>query len=529
MASLSVIAVVLAPVLFLIKYLLLDPLFLSPLSRVPGPKAFALTKWRLAYEDWKGARTRTIHHLHQKYGPVVRIGPDEVSFNSLAALRTIYGPGSKYGRTGFYRMFDVYGRQNLFTFHSAVEHGQRKKLLSYAYSKSTMLKEPSTGMVEEKARKYMALIDAEPGHVSEIFSTLHYYSLDNITEFLYGRYGSTSALEGSEPHRALIGDILDPSRRKLSWFTVHLNTVTKWLYSRTNTMETVVQPLLPMQKPATYTGIREFALQAYRSFRSDMEMSEKEGRPSEEAEGSSILERLWAYHQTHKTDGLDDLEIASECADHFLAGIDTTSDTLMFLIWSLSQPRNKAFQEKLRREVLGLSRESLNGHGLPTAEASDKCIYLNAVIKETLRLYAPLPTFEPRSSVADTVIDGYNIPANVTVGMSPFTLHRNPEVFKDPRTFNPDRWLGPQAAEMNRWFWAFSSGGRMCIGLHLAMAEMTTLAATIYRKYSTTIAPGFEDITPGITARFEVFYDDRFPKMLEHTCLIKFEELGGNA
>ncbi|KAJ5535459.1 hypothetical protein N7527_001713 [Penicillium freii] len=113
MVSLSVIAVVLAPVLFLIKYLLLDPLFLSPLSRVPGPKTFALTKWRLAYEDWKGARTRTIHQLHQRYGPVVRIGPDEVSFNSLAALRTIYGPGSKYGRMGFYRMFDVYGRQNL--------------------------------------------------------------------------------------------------------------------------------------------------------------------------------------------------------------------------------------------------------------------------------------------------------------------------------------------------------------------------------------------------------------------------------
>lgn len=46
------------------------------------------------------------------------------------------------------------------------------------------------------------------------------------------------------------------------------------------------------------------------------------------------------------------------------------------------------------------------------------------------------------------------------------------------------------------------------------MAEMTTLAATIYRKYSTAVAPGFEGITPGITARFEVFYDERFPKML---------------
>ena len=179
----------------------------------------------------------------------------------------------------------------------------------------------------------------------------------------------------------------------------------------------------------------------------------------------SILDRLWLHHRSQKSAGMEDLEIASECADHFLAGIDTTSDTLMFLIWSLSQPRNNMFQEKLRQEVFSLPPESLNSYGFPTAEASDKCIYLNAVIKETLRLYAPLPTFEPRSLSIDSLIDGYDIPAHTVVGISPFSLHRNPEIFKNPLTFNPDRWLGPDAAEMNRWFWAFSSGGRMCIGI----------------------------------------------------------------
>lgn len=137
----------------------------------------------------------------------------------------------------------------------------------------------------------------------------------------------------------------------------------------------------------------------------------------------------------------------------------------MFLIWSLSQPINIRFQEKLRQELLQLPKPSLNAQGFPTAEASDKCTYLNAIIKETLRLYAPLPTFEPRSVPVDTRIDDYDIPANTVVGISPFSLHRNAEVFKDPLTFNPDRWLEPEAAEMNRWFWAFSSGGRMCIGI----------------------------------------------------------------
>jgi cytochrome P450 len=84
-----------------------------------------------------------------------------------------------------------------------------------------------------------------------------------------------------------------------------------------------------------------------------------------------------------------------------------------------------------------------------------------------LRLYAPLPASEPRSLPVDCVIDGYKIPANTVVSMSPYNLHRNPEVFPDPLVFNPERWLGDgkAVAEMKKWFWAFSSGGRMCIGM----------------------------------------------------------------
>ncbi|RSM14959.1 hypothetical protein CEP52_000964 [Fusarium oligoseptatum] len=502
--------------LLLIKYFILDALVLSPLSRVPGPKAFALTKWRLGYEDWRGTRTRTIQHLHSKYGPAVRIGPNEVSFNSLTALKTIYGPGSRYGRTAFYRMFDVYGEQNLFTFHSMEEHGSRKKLLSHAYSKSTVLKAPTTQLVEEKTRQYMELLDGEPNHVSDIFHTLHYYSLDNITSFIYGKHGSTSAMRGSGTDRALISDIMHPSRRKLSWCLVHMPSITKWMYSRTGFMSQLAKPFLPMQQPTTYTGIRKFALQAFENSQAEAEAF----KPSEKTNGKerSIIAHLWQHHQTQKTNGMKDMQVASECADHFLAGIDTTSDTLMFLIWSLSLPENQQFQDKLRDEVLGLSTESLNQHGYPKAEDSDRCTYLHAIIKETLRLYAPLPSSEPRSVNNASVVDGYNIPADTVVSMSPYILHRNPQVFKDPLEFNPDRWLGPDATELNRWFWAFFEWWSS-----LAMAEMTTLIATLYREYQTSIAPEFENATPGITARVEVFYDERFPKLQVNSSLFASE------
>ena len=93
--------------------LVLRPLFFNPLSKIPGPKLYALTKWRLALDEWYGKRTISIHRLHERYGPVIRIGPNEVHFNSPTAMRTIYGPGSGFERTDFYRMFDAYGKMNV--------------------------------------------------------------------------------------------------------------------------------------------------------------------------------------------------------------------------------------------------------------------------------------------------------------------------------------------------------------------------------------------------------------------------------
>jgi hypothetical protein len=440
--------------------------FLIPLLRisgVPGPKIYAITHWRLAYDDWKGARTRTILQLHKKYGPVVRIAPNEISFNSLSALRTIYGAGSGFERTSFYRMFDVYGHQNLFTFGSPKAHGERKKLLNHAYSKSSILR-VSAPAVEEKVWEYMKLLESDPDTACEIFGSLHYYSLDNITHFLYGpNLGSTNAMTGSIEDRTLLNDVLDPSRRKLAWFAVHFPRYTKWLMSRTGLAEKAVSclGLLPQQKPTVYTGIRQHALAAWNGF------LETTPDIKAEAKTSTIIGRLWEHHVSQKADGLQDMEIASEAADHLLAGVDTTSDSLMFLIWALSLPQNLRFQRKLIEEVVSLPPSALNARGVPTAEATGKLRYLDAVIKETLRLYAPLPASEPRSLPVDCVIDKYEVPANTIVSMSPYSLHRNPEVFPDPLIFNPERWFSDQknVAEMKKWFWAFSSGGRMCIGM----------------------------------------------------------------
>lgn len=223
-------------------------------------------------------------------------------------------------------------------------------------------------------------------------------------------------------------------------------------------MGQLVKPLLPMQKPATYSGIRAHALLAMQNYRgADIETRVKAQ--------DSIIARLW---KTKDEAGLSDLDIASECADHLLAGIDTTSDTLMFLVWALSLPKNCHIQRKLIEECKSIDSGN-EDEGIVSCAVADRLPYLNAVIKETLRLYAPLPASEPRSSPVDTAINGYRIPRRTVCSAAPYSLHRNSEVFLEPLRWNPERWLKDDGdlalVEMKKWWWPFSSGARMCIGL----------------------------------------------------------------
>lgn len=84
----------------------------SPLRKIPGPTISLFTSLLLKWEEIHAARTLYIHSLHEKYGPVVRIAPNEVSFTSWAALKEIYcSGGSGYDKSHFYDLFRIYGRR----------------------------------------------------------------------------------------------------------------------------------------------------------------------------------------------------------------------------------------------------------------------------------------------------------------------------------------------------------------------------------------------------------------------------------
>ena len=179
---------------------------------------------------------------------------------------------------------------------------------------------------------------------------------------------------------------------------------------------------------------------------------------------------------------------ASEMLDHLIAGHETSGITLTYLMYELSQ--RPYLQDRLRDELLTLeppiiypgsddkANEKMDARHLPSPRSIDALPLLNNIIQETLRLYAAAPAQQPRItpfSPDGTTIEGYaNIPGGVLVSANAHSLHRNKVVFPEPEKWRPERWdvADEKREEMKRWFWAFGSGGRMCLGSNFALQSM---------------------------------------------------------
>jgi hypothetical protein len=191
---------------------------------------------------------------------------------------------------------------------------------------------------------------------------------------------------------------------------------------------------------------------------------------------------------TAETGSHQQLEIASELLDHLAAGFDTSGITLTYFVHEISQ--RPEIQATLRKELRSLDPPLIFERGktaenvIPTAKALDSLPFLQATLQETLRLRAAIPGPEPRITPASGCVLGpngeYYVPGRVRVSAQAHSLHRNSEVFEKPRDWIPSRWLKPaddeQLKEMYRWFWAFGSGGRMCVGSNLAIYRMLITA-----------------------------------------------------
>lgn len=187
--------------------------------------------------------------------------------------------------------------------------------------------------------------------------------------------------------------------------------------------------------------------------------------------------------------GLSDAELRNETITFLLAGHETTANALAWTFYLLSQ--NPGIERQLRVEL-----SQVLGDRPPAVDDLPKLVFTNMVIQESLRLYPTIWAIE-RHAVADDVIGGFHIPADSSVVISPYVLHRNESFWPKPQLFDPTRF-----AVRHKAYIPFGSGPRFCIGNEFALMEARLIVPMVIQAFHLELAPGHVvEPLPGITLR----------------------------
>ncbi|PRX46003.1 cytochrome P450 [Prauserella shujinwangii] len=175
-----------------------------------------------------------------------------------------------------------------------------------------------------------------------------------------------------------------------------------------------------------------------------------------------------------------DADVINHMIFLMMAAHDTSTITSAAAAYYLA--RYPEWQERAREESLRL------GDDIPDIEAVESLRTLDLVIKEALRLVAPVPSLS-RMTVRDTEVLGRYIPEGTLVGVSPTANHFDARYWTDPHTFDPERFADDRREDKShRYAWLpFGGGAHKCIGLHFGTLEVKLLLHEMLRAYRWTV------------------------------------------
>lgn len=180
---------------------------------------------------------------------------------------------------------------------------------------------------------------------------------------------------------------------------------------------------------------------------------------------------------------MTDQEARDEAVTLFAAGHETTSNALAWTWYLLSQ--HPQVEARLHEEVDSV----LDGRKAALADLPS-LKYTGMIIKEALRLYPPAWVLNAREAVEDVNIDGYVIPKNSYVFVSPYAVQRSSRYFNDPLKFEPERFSPENEKHIPRYtYFPFGGGPRVCIGNSFAMMEAQLILATVAQRCSLSLMP----------------------------------------
>lgn len=437
-------------------------LYLHPLSHFPGPASWSASRLPFAKALIAGTIVHDVEKIHRKYGPVVRIAPNEISFAHNQALTDIFTV--RPGHLPFPKDPIWWARQpgqpESFISAGSEDHARMRKLLHHGFTPRALK------MQEPILQKYVGLLveqmserskETPDGGVIDIVPWFSYTTFDIFGDLGFGE--SFDCLQHSRYH---------------PWIALLFNSVKAARFVIAARFYPWVEKILMMLIPKSLKKMRNDHFQ---------QIKDKVHRRLDwELERPDLMSHVIKHNGTdNESDGMTLEGIQVTFMILTTAGSETTatvlSETTNYL---MSHPE---ILGKLVKEI----RDAFESETQIILEALEQLEYLNAVIQEGLRLCPPVPVMLPRivPEGGDTVC-GMWIPAGTSVSLQYWSLFRDPSCFHDATSFIPERWLpaatrsdSPYVNDQRHAVQAFSVGPRICMGRLLAWAEMRLVIARL--------------------------------------------------
>ncbi|KAI1352187.1 cytochrome P450 [Xylaria sp. FL0043] len=435
--------------------------FVHPLRKFPGPLSHRMTVLPRVLWQLRGRLPFHVSELHKQYGPVVRVGPNELAFSSPQAWRDIYGH-KKVGEEEFpkyegtYKIFPHLPTSIINS--DRLDHALLRRQLSHGFSDRSMREqEPIIG-------RYVDLLISRLRDVSKKNSSqnlrewYNFATFDIIGDLSLGADGGFGCLQDSNYH---------------PW--IHL-------INRAVRQSGIIQGLHHLGKivsvPVVFAS--KSGLLADTKHRSIV--YEKVGQRMEGGERPDFLEGL-----IRKKDELhlDLPRMTMNASLLILAGSETTATLLCGATYLLTT--HPDVLRKLEQEV----RSAFKSDDEITLTSVGNLSYMLACLNESLRQYPPVAAGLPRKSPkGGALVDGRFVPQDTIVSVFQWAVNHDERYWTEPEKFAPERWMNDPKYKNDQLdaMQAFSVGPRNCIGRNLAYAEMRLILAKLVFNFDISLA-----------------------------------------
>ncbi|KAL2275643.1 hypothetical protein FJTKL_01702 [Diaporthe vaccinii] len=427
-------------------------MYLSPLAAVPGPFLAKTTHWYEFYHNFirTGKYFEKIKDMHEKYGPVVRVTPEEIHVMDPSMYSKIFVTGAVRKTDAYRRFSNGTGFEDMTaisTGHDA--HRRLRAPLDRLFARASIMRiEPRVAARAE--RLYDRLNSYKgTGEVVNLTNALSSLTTDIISSIIF-----------EEP-----SDYLgDPDFNQEWYHTLKMGTMSIPLFKHMPWMVGVLaRPLL--RRLVTY--ITDWTIWDEKARRQVMLIRKRPSDESKTRDETTVLDHLVHSDLVEKElGGNGGFARLAQLVQQ--AGAHNVSHTLGTIMTHLLLEPEKA--RPLRNELEAVwSRAGLDG-GLdgPSWLDLEKLPYLSAVIAEGLRMAIGGMNRTPRV-FPENDIDccGWTIPKGTAISMSTCWMHNDEEIFPDPGCFEPKRWLQADSETvkaMKMHFVPFATGSRQCVG-----------------------------------------------------------------